>query len=216
MASRSGFPREACHAGGMTQRRTRGSGVGEDLPLYRVRDWSGQVRVESSPVKWSVILGPSREVLDSQPRSRAVLHRSDDPEIWVTVTSERPAEDVDLLQKQRRTAAWNLKVDTMRAARRDVSGAIDARAFNDELNEWEQRFDAGQIPWKREAITVVGTPIPFDVLSITDRWIAVGRTNVVDLLVQGQGSPFDGIALDSIQEVDPPDPPRWLSSPRPD
>ena len=94
-----------------------------------------------------------------------------------------------------------------------VSGAIDARAFNKDLNEWEQRFDAGQIPWKREAITVDGTPIPFDVLSITDRWIAVGRTNVVDVLVQGQGSPFDGIALDSIQEVDPPDPPRRPPSP---
>ncbi len=101
----------------------------------------------------------------------------------------------------------------MRAARRDVSGAIDTPAFNKELNEWEQRFDAGQIPWKREAITVDGTPIPFDVLSITDRWIAVGRTNVVDVLVQGQGSPFDGIALDSIQEVDPPDPPRRPPSP---
>ena len=66
-------------------------------------------------MKWSVILGPSREVLDSKPLSRAVLHRSDDPEIWVTVTSERPAEGVDLLQEQRRAAAWNLKVDTVSA-----------------------------------------------------------------------------------------------------
>jgi hypothetical protein len=168
-------------------------------------------------VKSSMNLGPAGEVLDWQPLNRAVLHRSDDPEIWVTVTSERPAEgDDDLLQEKRRTSAWNLKVETMNAARRDASQPSTVDAFNKELKEWEHRFDAGQIAWRREAATVDGTPILFDVLSITDSWIAVARTSIVDVLVRGQGFPFDRVALDSIEEVDPPDPPERPPSPRHD